>query len=104
MVEMAGNSLRIGGAVLIGPAGKVFEFRSRETAEKWAASAVKVAASERSIAARVSPEVAAAYAAKKRENLSAIAGQVALAAARQSDAAKRAALLAESAFCLAKWD
>lgn len=102
-VVMVGNGLTIGGAVLIGPAGKEFEFKSRAAAQKWAANAAGVAACEASVSARVNPARAAAYAAKKRENLRVIAGYVAMAAARQSDAAKRAALLAESNYCLQKW-
>lgn len=45
----------------------------------------------------------AAWVEKKRGKLAVVAGRLVAAAAKQSDAAKRAALLDESDYCLAKW-
>jgi len=98
-----GSALLVGGKKLIGPAGKVYAFGSPESAIKWAENAAAVVARERALMATIAPGVAAAWKAKKREKLAVIAGRVVDSAARQSDPAKRAALLAESDYCLGKW-
>lgn len=95
--------LIVGGAVLIGPAGKVFAFASADTAARWVENARNIG--EREAALRVSLPVPAlaSWAEKKREKLAVIAARLVAAAARQADEAKRAALLAESDYCLSKW-
>jgi len=100
---LAGSGVQIGGALLIGPAGKLFAFASPETAERWVENARVVGLAERALMATIEPATAAAWKAKKREKLAVIAGRVVNAAARQGDALRRAALLAEADFALAKW-
>lgn len=99
----AGSGLMIGGALLIGPAGKVFAFASAETAARWADNAKGAGEREALIISSLAPEAAAAWKARKREKLAVIAGRLLEAAARQHDAEKRAALVAESDYCLSKW-
>lgn len=99
----AGSGVRIGGALLIGPAGKLFAFASPETAARWVENARVVGLAERALMETIEPATAAAWKAKKREKLAIIAGRVVNAAARQADALRRAALLAEADFALAKW-
>ncbi len=101
--EMSGHSLLIGGALLIGPAGKVFAFASPETAGRWVQNAVNIGSREVALRASLGPVALASWSAKKRAKLGVIAGRVVAAAARQADAGKRAALLAESDYCLSKW-
>ena len=100
---MVGDGVQIGGALLIGPAGKLFAFASPETAARWVENARVVGLAERALMATIEPATAAAWKAKKREKLAIIAGRVVNAAARQADALRRAALLAEADFALAKW-
>lgn len=95
--------LAVGGAWLIGPAGKVYAFGSPESAAVWVANAAAAGLRERDLIAHIDPMTAAAWKAKKRAKLAIIAGRLVDAAARQDDAAKRAALLAESDYCLGKW-
>lgn len=99
----SGSGLMIGGALLIGPAGKVFAFASAETAARWADNAKGAGEREALIISSLAPELAAAWKARKREKLAVIAGRVVAAAAKQGDEAKRAALLEESDYCLSKW-
>lgn len=98
-----GSALIVGGAVLIGPAGKVFAFASAANAGRWVENARNIGAREIALRGSLAAPVLASWAAKKREKLAVIAGRVADAAARQHDAAKRAALVAESDYCLSKW-
>lgn len=98
-----GAGVVIGGMLLIGPAGKVYEFASVESAARWVDNARAAGVREAAIIASVAPEVAAAWKAKKRAKLAVIAGRLVTAAARMGDPAKRAALVAESSFCLSKW-
>lgn len=101
--EMWGRALVIGGRLLVGPAGKVYAFASPETAAKWASNAAGAAQRERLLMATIDPAAAAGYKAKKRAKLAVIAARLCDAAARQHEVAKRAALLAESDYCLSKW-
>lgn len=101
--SVSGSGVRVGGSLLIGPAGKVFAFASPEGAARWVENARVVGLAERALMASIAPAKAAAWKAKKREKLSVIAGRVVNAAARQGDALRRAALLAEADFALAKW-
>lgn len=102
-VSVVGSSLVVGGKKLIGPAGKVYAFASVETASRWALEAAAVVERERALMASIDPGAAAAWKEKKRGKLAVIAGRLVDAAARQSDGGKRAALLAESDYCLSKW-
>lgn len=100
---VSGSRLIVGGKVLIGPAGKVFAFGSPESAARWVANAVRIGQSEANLRGSLDAAALASWAAKKREKLAVIAGRVVAAAAKQGDEAKRAALLAESDYCLSKW-
>ena len=100
---VSGSRLIVGGKVLIGPAGKVFAFGSPENAGRWVANAVRVGQVEENMRGSLDAAALASWAAKKREKLAVIAGRVVAAAAKQGDEAKRAALLAESDYCLSKW-
>ena len=100
---VSGSRLIVGGKVLIGPAGKVFAFGSPESAARWVANAVRVGQSEANLRGSLDAAALASWAEKKREKLAVIAGRVVAAAAKQGDEAKRAALLAESEYCLSKW-
>lgn len=101
--SVSGSRLIVGGKVLIGPAGKVFAFGSPENAGRWVENAVRVGQSEANLRGSLDAAALASWAAKKREKLAVIAGRVVAAAAKQGDEAKRAALLAESDYCLTKW-
>jgi hypothetical protein len=100
--SVLGSGLVVGGALLIGPAGKVFAFVSSESAARWVDNAKNIGVRERALTLEIAAAVAS-WRAKKREKLAVIAGRLVDAAARQHDEAKRAALLAESDYCLAKW-
>lgn len=100
---VSGSGLLVAGKRLIGPAGKVFAFASPDNAALWVENARNIGTRERALIASIAPGAAAAWKAKKREKLAVIAGRVIDAAARQHDAAKQAALLAEADYCLAKW-
>jgi hypothetical protein len=102
-VVLSGAGLLIGGKKLIGPAGKVFAFKSAESAALWVENARNIGLREKDLIPRIEAAAAVAWKAKKREKLAVIAGRLVDAAARQSDVAKRAALLAESDYCLSKW-
>ncbi|MCL2344456.1 MAG: hypothetical protein FWC58_01220 [Desulfobulbus sp.] len=102
-VESVGTALTIGGRTLIGTAGKVYAFASKESAERWIEHTRAVAINEAAIVEGMSVEGRALWLEKKRARLAAVAGRVVGAAARLTDAGRRAALLAESDFCLNKW-
>lgn len=101
--SVSGSRLVVDGFVLIGPAGKVFAFASADTARRWAENAAGAAQREAAIIASIDAGRAAEWKARKRAKLEIIAGRVVAAAGRLSDAGKRAALLAESDYCLSKW-
>ena len=100
---MSGHGLLIGGKLLIGPAGKVYAFASLETAGRWVENAKNIGEREVALRASLALPALASWSAKKREKLAVIAARLVAAAARQADEAKRAALLAESDYCLSKW-
>lgn len=100
---VSGSALVIDGKRLIGPAGKVYQFASEATAEKWALSAALVPVREAQIIASIPQATAEAWKATKRTRLEVIAAQVVSAAARTADADKRAALIAEAGYLLGKW-
>ena len=101
--SLAGHGVRIGGALLIGQAGKVFAFVSPESAAAGVEGARAVGLREAALIASIDPATAAGWKVKKRAKLAVIAAHVVNAAARQADAARRAALLAEADFALSKW-
>lgn len=101
--RVSGSRLVIAGKVLIGPAGKVYAFASAATAARWAENAAGAGQREAQIIAGMDAAKRAAWVEKKRGKLATVAGRLVAAAAKQSDEAKRAALLAESDYCLAKW-
>lgn len=95
--------LVVGDRVLIGPAGKTYRFLSAETARRWCESMAVRGRREREIVNTINPEAAGAWLARKRANLEGVAGRVVALAAKQKDPAKRAAMIEEANFCLAKW-
>lgn len=100
---VAGSGLRVAGKVLIGPAGKTFAFAAPGNAALWVENARNIGTRERATIASIDPAAAIIWKARKREKLAVIAGRVIEAAARQHDAAKQAALIAEADYCLSKW-
>lgn len=100
---VSGSALVIDGKRLIGPAGKVYEFASEATAEKWALSAALVPVREAQIIASIPQATAEAWKAAKRTRLEVVAARVVSAAAKTDDADKRAALIAEAGYLLGKW-
>lgn len=101
--QAGGSELRVAGALLIGPAGKIFEFSSEETAGRWAQNAAAAYTAERGIVAAMSAKQRAAWVEKKRAKLTTAAARVVEAAGRQQDEEKRAALVAESSELLGRW-
>lgn len=98
-----GHNLLIGGARLIGQAGKVFEFATPENAGRWVENARNIGIRERALMLEIEPAAAALWKERKRAKLAKIAGHVVNAAIRQGDEGKRAALLSEADYCLSKW-
>ena len=80
--RLYGSGLAVDDLLLIGPAGKVYAFASKSTATRWAENAAGAGPREAQILASLTPERAAA---------------------RSSSEAVRAALIAESDYCLGKW-
>lgn len=97
------GGLLIGGRRLIGPAGKVFAFSGAAAAGVWAAINLQRATRELELWAAMDAAAAAAFRARKRAEMARIAAAVVAAAGRMSDAARAAALVAESDFLLVKW-
>jgi len=102
-VVLSGSGLLVGGRRLIGPAGKVYAFKSAESAALWVDNARNIGLREADLIPKIAAAAAESWKAKKREKLAVIAGRVVDAAARQHDDKKRAALLAEADYCLSKW-
>src|SRR5574343_63355 len=100
---MVGDGVQIGGKLLIGPAGKLYAFASPETAARWVENARTVGLAERALMATIPAATAAGWKAKKREKLAIMAGRLVGSALRQGDSMRRAAMLAEADFALAKW-
>lgn len=95
--------LRIGGPLLMGRAGSVFGFTSTATAARWVQINQDRAALELAALARLTPAEAVVWRAKRRAALDTYAQQIINQAAKQPDAIKRAALIAEANFARAKW-
>lgn len=102
-IERRGAALLIGGRWLIGPAGKVYQFASAESCAVWVDNAIGAAQREAEIIAALDADRRAAWIEKKRKKLETVASRVVNSAAKINDAAKRAALLDESNYCLSKW-
>lgn len=98
-----GAVLRIGGRVLIGLSGKAYRFASAATAAVWCEAGRRVIEAELATVDRLTEPVKSAWIERKQEKLDARARAVVARAAKQADAAKRAALLEESARCVSKW-
>ena len=98
-----GSGLLVGDRRLIGPSGKIYAFVSRESCESWAARLLAVGRSEEALRASLDAAALASWQMRKRAAMALLAARLVTAAARQDDAQKRGALIAESVFCLAKW-
>lgn len=95
--------VRVGSRKLIGPAGKVFAFRSLDSAAVWLSINAQLAVREREISGSMVPAARVLWLAKKRAQLDRIGAAVIDAAARCKSTAIAAALVAESDFCFGKW-
>lgn len=100
---LVGGVLMVEGAVLIGPAGKTYTFASPESAARWVEHTRAAGLRQLLVVAAMSPEIADNWKEKKREKLAVVADRLVNAAAKQGDAGRRAALVAESDYCLTKW-
>lgn len=100
---LVGSFVEIGGKRLIGPAGKIYAFASVESAGRWIEHTRAAGIRQITIVDGMSLAVSEKWKAAKREKLAVVAGRLVEAAARQQSSAKRAALLAESDYCLTKW-
>lgn len=89
--------------MLIGLSGKPYRFASAATAATWCEAGRRVIEAERATVGRLSEVVREAWIERKRERLEARADAILDRAAGQPDAAKRAALLDEAAWCQVKW-
>lgn len=99
----AGGALSIGGAVLVGPAGKVFNFSAAGSADYWVAINRARGVREVELLAGLDAAGAAVWLEKKRAALAVVAVSVVNAAARCNHQGIAAALVAESSWCLSKW-
>lgn len=97
------GSLLVGGKTLIGPAGKTYAFESAASAAVWVDNGKAAALAELSMLAAFDAAMVTAWKTGKSAKLAVIAARVVDAAAKQTDASRLAALLAESNFCFAKW-
>lgn len=98
-----GGRLLIGGKVLIGLSGAPYHFASEQTAATWCSAGARVIQAERATVERLTEAVRDAWIERKREKLEARAAAIIERAAKQADAAKRAALVDEAAWCGVKW-
>ena len=99
----AGGVLRVDGRVLVGLSGKPYAFQSADTAARWCASGRRVVEAELALVGRLGETARAAWLAKKQANLEKRAESLLSRAVNQNDAAVRAALIAEAAWCQTKW-
>lgn len=95
------GTLTIAGRVLMGIAGKVYEFRSEASAAEWCNVAAQMRRRECDLLAGA--DYAQAWRERKRRRLSLLASQCLENALVQEDAAKRAALVDEALTCGGKW-
>lgn len=101
--DSAAGRLTIGGRVLIGTAGKVFDFATQAAADMWVTINRARVLKEVELVAGLSPAAAATFRAGRLEKMRARAVAITANAARQADEGKRAALNAEAGFYLSKW-
>lgn len=97
------KTLTIGGRVLIGTAGKVFEFKTQAAADMWLAVNANKVQKELQALAGLPPASLAAWKAAKVIKMAARAVTITANAARMVDVDKRAALAAEAGFYSTKW-
>lgn len=102
--EYHDGELRVGGRVLIGPAGKVYAFQSPGSAARWVELNRGRPLKEWALIAGLVPGSAEVAKSRKRAALTAIAARVVAAAGRCKDAGRAAGLIAESDWCLRKWE
>lgn len=102
-VVYSAGGLTIGGAQLIGPAGKVFAFSSSSAAALWVAINRQRGENELTLAQAMTAEALAVFVADKNAAMQKIAAAVVAAAARQANASIKAAMIAEAGWCLEKW-
>lgn len=93
----------VNGRVLIGIAGKAYQFASEQTAAVWVDRTKAAAAGEFFVRQTLSPESLIAWEAKKRAEMEKRAAHAVGHALRHQDPRIRAALIAEASFCLEKW-
>lgn len=101
--RLVGHSAVIGSRVLIGPAGKTYAFSSPESAAKWASHTAAAGTRQQTVIDGLGAVERAKWITSKRAKLQILAGRLVKAAEKEPDAKKRAALIAESDYCLAKW-
>lgn len=101
--RLVGHSVVIGSRVLIGPAGKTYDFASEASAQKWASHTAAAGLRQQIVIDGLSAPERAKWVAKKRAKLETVAARLVKAAARQSSPCKQAALIEESDYCLSKW-
>lgn len=103
VVEYEGGALKIGGRVLIGPAGKVFAFGGASAAALWVSVCRARGERELELSGQMEEAARAVWLSRKRPALEASAAVSVNAAARQKSAEIKAALLIEANFGLSKW-
>lgn len=102
-VDYDAGRLRVGGALLMGRAGGVFNFASSDSAERWVQINRDRAAAELRAINKLSAAEAAAWRADRAAVLARYAVGVVGAMSRHADADIRAGLRAEADFSLVKW-
>lgn len=103
VVAYENGTLKIGGKILIGPAGKVFAFSTKSAADLWEAINTKRAERDLELMAGLPADASAVYRARKKAALDTVGVMVVAASARCADQSRAAALIAESNWCFAKW-
>lgn len=101
--SFAGGRVSIGGAVLVGQAGGVYEFVGIDTAANWVQLTRERGAAELGTLAGMGESEAAIWKAARRAALMAYAARVIDRAAAVADQAKQAAMVQESNFSALKW-
>lgn len=97
------KTLTIGGRVLMGTAGKVFEFKTQAAADMWLSVNAAKVQKELAALAGLPPYSLASWKAQKIGRMQGRAETITANAARMQDTAKRAALTAEAGFYSTKW-
>ena len=97
------GQLVIGGKTLVGMSGRPYKFASETTAATWCEAGRRVIEAERATVDRLTPDVRAAWVARKRASLHKRALSLLAHAAKQADKATQSALIHEADWCLQKW-